>query len=298
MRMLEYLFLIVLLFAACEQSEMATVFPVPYRYWESNSVQCNGMRIHYWRAGTKGNPVMVLAHGITDYGLNWATLAAKFEKEYDIVMYDARGHGYSQKPDGPYSLETHMEDLVGLIQSLDIKKPILLGHSMGGSVVALTGASYPDLPTAIIMEDPPMGEELEKLTVDIQTDWKAWITKQSTTPKEQLIKLARTEYHLGWPAFEYDHWAEAKLLVVPNVINILEGDGFGNPDEIFPKITAPTLILKADAEEKQRERHLKTAALLPNGKLLHIQGANHLIRNDKPEEMEREIRAFLSSLSL
>lgn len=34
-----------------------------------------------------------MAHGVTDYGLNWVSVADKFHTDYDIIMYDARGHG-------------------------------------------------------------------------------------------------------------------------------------------------------------------------------------------------------------
>lgn len=299
MRFFLFLFSAVLLFSNCHRSQNQTVEPVPYRQWESNSVMSNGIRLHYWRTGGEQKPVIIMVHGITDYGLNWARLAAKFEKEYDIIMVDARGHGFSQKPDGPYNIETHMQDLVGLITALDIHKPILIGHSMGGSIVALTAATYPDLPAAVIMEDPPMEETLEYLTEDIVPQWKEQVRIQTITPKQELMKLARKKAHPGWPAFEYDHWAESKHLVTPNVIDILRGNGFGDPRKMFPAIIAPTLILKADVkEEEYRKRHLEAAALLPHGKLVHVQGAGHLIRNDQPTVMEKEIRAFLNNLSL
>lgn len=297
MRCKEILLIVVLVVSGCGSSKEVTVEPVPYRDWESNSVVANGIRLHYWRTGGEGKPVLVMAHGITDYGLNWANLAARFEADYDIIMYDARGHGFSAKPGGPYSLATHVEDLVGLVKALGIEKPILMGHSMGGSTVALTAATYPDLPAAVIMEDPPMEEALETLTVDILDDWKGMVAEMNVTSKQELMKNARTKYHPGWTAFQYDQWAESKRLVDPNVIDILKGNGFGDPRAMFPKITAPTLILKAEPEkEEYRKRHLEAAALLPNGKLIHIEGAGHLIRNDKPLEAEREIRHFLDGL--
>lgn len=289
-----YFIIGLLLWAACQQEDNKTAAPLPYRYWESNSIRSNGLRIHYWRTGTTGQPVMIWVHGITDYGLSWATLASHFEDEYDIIMYDARGHGFSEKPDGPYSLEAHMNDLVGLIRALDIEKPILMGHSMGGSIVALTAATYPDLPAAVIMEDPPMEEALDQLTEDILPDWKEWLITQTRTPKNKLMKLAKTKYHPGWNDFEYDHWAESKRLVDPDVIDILHGNGFGDPREMFARITAPALLLKADAKEEFRVRHREAAALLQNGKIVHVDGAGHLIRNDKPEIMKREMRSFLA----
>ena len=291
-----YLFmLIALIFTGCE-SRSGQVKPVPYANWESNSVKSNGIRIHYWRTGGESKPVMIMAHGITDYGLSWASLASKFENDYDIIMYDARGHGFSEKPEGPYSLHAHVEDLVGLIKALKIEKPILVGHSMGCSTVASVGADYPELPAAIIMEDPVFPDALEHLTEDILPDWKAMVEADRKMGKKRLMKVARTVRHPGLSDFEYDHWAESKLLVTPNVIDILHGEGFGDPVKIYPKIIAPTLILKADADKKSRQKHLKVAGLLPNGKLVHIDGASHLVRKDKPVETEKQIRIFLDSL--
>jgi pimeloyl-ACP methyl ester carboxylesterase len=291
-----YLFIpIALMLTGCE-SRSGRVKPVPYANWESNSVKSNGIRIHYWRTGGEGKPVMIMAHGITDYGLSWASLASKFENDYDIIMYDARGHGFSEKPEGPYTLHAHVEDLVGLIKALKIEKPILVGHSMGCSTVASVGADYPDLPAAIIMEDPVFPDALEHLTEDILPDWKAMVEADRKMGKKKLMKVARTVRHPGLSDFEYDHWAESKLLVTPNVIDILHGEGFGDPVKIYPEIIAPTLILKADAEKKSRQEHLKVAGLLPNGKLIHIDGASHLVRMDKPVETEKQIRIFLDSL--
>ena len=298
MRRLIILFIVVLFLSGCRQSQKAAIQPVPYLHWESNSVFSNGIRLHYWRTGG-AKPVMILAHGITDYGLNWASLAATFDDEYDIIMYDARGHGFSEKPDELYDLQTHVNDLVGLVNALDISKPVLIGHSMGGSIVGLAAAAYPDLPAAVIMEDPPMEEALERLTDEIILDWKKWVTEQIATPKAELKKNARKKYHPGWTDFEYDHWAESKRLVNPNVIDILKGDGFGDPRQIFPRISAPSLILKAEPEKQEyRERHLEATALLPAGRLVHVEGAGHLIRNDRPLIAEQEIREFLNSLDL
>jgi pimeloyl-ACP methyl ester carboxylesterase len=286
---------IISLVAGCESSR-EHAWPAPYADWESASVKSNGIRIHYWRTGGEGKPVMIMAHGVTDYGLNWASLADKFQADYDIIMYDARGHGFSGKPEGPYDLDAHVEDLVGLVKALGVDKPILIGHSMGSGTVGLAGATYPDMPRAIIMEDPVMAELVEYLKKVNTQEWKGWIKADKAMGKEKLIKIGRSKRHPGWPAFEYDHWAEAKLLVSPNVVEVLSGKGVGDPVDIYPKIIAPTLILKADADEESRKKHFDIAGLLPNGKLVHIEGAGHLVRLDKPVETERQIRAFLAGL--
>lgn len=295
---MKYLFpflTIVSMLAGCEDSPQQ-VRPVPYADWESASVKSNGIRIHYWRTGGMGKPVMNMAHGVTDYSLNWASLAEKFQANYDIIMYDARGHGFSEKPQGPYDLATHVEDLAGLVKALGIEKPILIGHSMGSGTVALAGATYPNLPRAVIMEDPALADLLEYLTKVNIPEWKGFIEADKAMGKQKLMKLARSKRHPGWSDFEYDHWAEAKLLVSSNVVDVLLDKGLRNPNQIYPKIIAPTLILKADADEDSRKKHLETAEVLPNGKLVHIDGARHLVRLDKPAETELQIRAFLAGL--
>ncbi len=265
--------------------------------WESAYADSNGIRLHYWRTGGEGKPVMIMAHGITDYGLNWTSLAEKFQEDYDIIMYDARGHGFSDKPDGPYDLATHVEDLVGLINTLGVKKPILIGHSMGGGTVALTAATYTDLSRAVILEDPAdMLKHLSPLDESIIPQWKKMIEADKAMDKDKLIEMARTKRHPGWPDIEYERWAESKRLVIPNVVDILSGKGFGDAKETYSKITVPTLILKADAKENERKKHLELASLLPNGKLVHVDGAGHLIRLDKPEVTVRLIREFLAGL--
>jgi len=290
---------LVVALASCSGSGNESAVPMPNLHpeWESAFVDLNGLRLHYWRTGGAGKSVMVLAHGITDYGLNWASLAERLQPDYDLVMYDARGHGYSDKPDGPYDLASHVADLVGLIRSLGIEKPILMGHSMGGGTVALAAATYPDLARAIILEDPAdMLARLEPLLAEVIPDWKKQIRADRKMGKEALIAHARTVRHPGWRDVDYDLWADSKLLVNPDVVDILHGQGFGDAGETYPKVLVPALILKADADAAGRARHLAIARLLPGGKLVHIDGAGHVIRNDRPDETERQIRAFLSGL--
>jgi pimeloyl-ACP methyl ester carboxylesterase len=66
--------------------------------------------------------------------------------------------------------------------------------------------------------------------------------------------------------------------------------------ELLPKITAPTLILKADAQGDLRKQNDETAGLLPNGKLVHIEGAGHNVRRENKAQTTEVMRAFLATL--
>ena len=59
--------------------------------WTSNTVDANGITLHYWRTGGD-KPPLVLCHGITDNGLCWTRAARALEARFDVIMLDAHGH--------------------------------------------------------------------------------------------------------------------------------------------------------------------------------------------------------------
>ena len=120
---------------------------------QAGYVNSNGIKIHYHRTGGE-KPTMVLSHGFSDNGLCWMGIVPALQDGYDVIMYDARGHGLSDAPETGYSTDDHVEDLAGLIRALELDKPILMGHSMGARTVGWTVAKYPDIARAAILEDP------------------------------------------------------------------------------------------------------------------------------------------------
>lgn len=109
-------------------------------YWNTAVCETNGINIHYTRTGGNKQP-LVLLHGLMANGRCWTGLAHVLEKEYDVIMPDARGHGNSSVPDFGYRYEDHTNDVAGLINALRLSPPILLGHSMGGDDCNCSGKS-------------------------------------------------------------------------------------------------------------------------------------------------------------
>lgn len=123
--------------------------------WSDGYVYANGIRLHYYRAvPAPEKPVMVMVHGITDNGLCWTTLTLKLQDNYDIYLLDARGHGLSDPFTPADGGDTLIKDVVAAVDALGLKKPILMGHSMGAATVMRVGAEYPDLARSVIMLDP------------------------------------------------------------------------------------------------------------------------------------------------
>lgn len=93
-------------------------------------IRANGIDIHYEATGS--GPCVTLAHSLaTDLTL-WDKLATALEPHFTVLRYDARGHGRSSAPEGPYAFSMLVGDLVGLLDALQIERTHFVGLSMGG----------------------------------------------------------------------------------------------------------------------------------------------------------------------
>src|SRR5215216_4643442 len=122
--------------------------------WQSAEVEANGLRLHYTRTGGD-KPPLVLAHGFSDDGLCWTPVARALEDDYDVIMVDARGHGQSQAAEQDYSDVDLGHDLAGVIMALGLRRPAVLGHSMGAATALAMAGAHPEVPGVILLEDPP-----------------------------------------------------------------------------------------------------------------------------------------------
>ena len=265
--------------------------------WTDGYVMANGIRIHYWRTGG-AKPVMIMAHGSSDDGLCWTNFAKELAADYDIIMYDARGHGLSDPPTPQDPPDAQAEDLAALIRELKIVKPVVMGHSMGSSATAWFAAKYPDVPKAVILEDPNFAPRRPgALPPGVSPDpekRRADILARNNRTLEELVAGCMKDSP-KWGRSECELWAPSKRRHHPNTAT---GTAAQRPQmaELLPKITAPVLVLKADAQGEAREQNEKVAALIRNGKMVHIEGAGHNVRREnKPRALE-VTREFLGKL--
>jgi pimeloyl-ACP methyl ester carboxylesterase len=97
-------------------------------------------------------PSLVLLHC---WGGDRSYLAPQFDyfqTTHRVVSMDLRGHGESDKPDQVYTIEGFADDAAWLCAQLGVIRPVLVGHSMGGSIALELAASHPDLsPAAVVI---------------------------------------------------------------------------------------------------------------------------------------------------
>jgi pimeloyl-ACP methyl ester carboxylesterase len=268
----------------------------------SADVLANGINIHYYRTGGE-KPPLVLLHGITDDGLCWLPVAEVLSVTYDVVMVDARGHGKSEAPQHGYTFENLATDCAALIQALGLNKPFLLGHSMGAMTALLLAGLFPDLPGAILLEDPPAfwvsnfstHNRPEHMTLMIEQ-----IEADKRKTRDELLAEGRAN-NPSWSEAELDPWVNAKHRYSLNITGL-----FTSPDIIsinFPillrQITCPALLLSADharGAAAEAGDLVEIKALLPHLQIVHITGAGHNIRRERFERYIEVVQGFLAEI--
>jgi N-formylmaleamate deformylase len=124
--------------------------------YTEHDINTGGVKTHYYRTGGDKSP-FILLHGATDNGLCWTRVAEMLSARYDVIMPDALGHGLSDRLDPAFTSQQYTEQVAGLVRELNISQPIIMGHSMGAGTAVNLAIEYPDIPRAIILEDPPWG---------------------------------------------------------------------------------------------------------------------------------------------
>ncbi len=115
----------------------------------------DGVKLYYDMGG-RGSPPIVFVHGWTCNHTYFAPQQKYFAKRHRVVSVDLRGHGKSDKPEQQYSIAGFADDLAWMCRELGLKKPVVVGHSMGGMVALELAASHPDVPGAIVTCDSPV----------------------------------------------------------------------------------------------------------------------------------------------
>lgn len=103
-----------------------------------------------------GDPPILLVHGWTCDHTYFAPQFEHFRRDHRVVAVDLRGHGHSDKPQQDYTIAAFADDLAWLCDQIGLRKPVVIGHSMGGCIALELAARSPDLPSAIVAVDSPI----------------------------------------------------------------------------------------------------------------------------------------------
>lgn len=250
---------------------------------------------------------LVFLHGVMGSLANWRRVIPSFQKEFQVLAYDQRGHGWSFKPSSGYSPEDYSLDLKMILDELGWNKISLVGHSMGGRNALHFAQKYPQRLEALVIEDigPEGNVEAMKKTIDMV----------EMVPVPFLSKLAAKEYFEHQFVEKLGGGPGAQILGQYFYTNIESREG-GSADWRFSKnailssllsghfkprwdavedLRIPTLFLRGEnSKDFPRSEYDKVMKVNPGIKGVEIAGAGHWIHFDKPQEFTAVVREFLA----
>jgi 3-oxoadipate enol-lactonase len=107
-------------------------------------IQANGIQLYYELAGPATAPVVMLSNSLGTRLEMWDAQLPALGERYRVLRYDSRGHGRSDAPDGPYTIDMLAEDALCLLDALEIERAHFCGVSKGGMVGQVLGAKHGD----------------------------------------------------------------------------------------------------------------------------------------------------------
>ena len=264
----------------------------------------DGIKIHYYRTGDGKKPPFVLLHGATDNGLCWTPVAEWLGGRYDVIMPDAQGHGLSDRLGASFTFNSHTAQAVGLTKELGLKKPLIMGHSMGAGTAANIAIEYPDLPKAIILEDPAWGvqesaeSEHNEAAIKQRETFRKYLGGLGKRTLEEVVAEGRAA-NPRWSEAEIMPWAAAKQQFDLTLFSkpLLNQRSYA---ELVSLIKCPTLLIIAESGIVSKEVAENAAKLWKSKqpfKWVQIKGAGHNIRREQFEEYKNTLTGFLQLIS-
>jgi pimeloyl-ACP methyl ester carboxylesterase len=264
-----------------------------------------------------GRDTLIFVHGLGSNLKFWRyQLDAFAEQGYRVLALDMIGYGKSDKPATfPYSMEAMADVVREFVRAVDVEKPVLVGHSMGGHVSLTYAIRFPEELSALILTSPAGFEEFSSRE-------KAWFKSSFSSA---LVKGASEEAIWGnvrsnnferWRS-EYEWLIEERVRVAKSpefdqyaYANVKSVQGLTQTDFVrqnLQQIKVPTLIIygtrdrlipnpfmhggSTDDVMAYGHQHIKGSRLIP------LSGCGHMVQIDCSEPYNKDVREFLRSAS-
>lgn len=114
-------------------------------------INVNRNKVFFRVDGDPGAPPLVLSNSLgTDHRM-WDGQMEAFTQDFRVIRYDGRGHGQSDTPEGPYTIEDLAQDVLGLMDELHVGRTNFCGLSLGGMIGQWIGINAPDRLSRLIL---------------------------------------------------------------------------------------------------------------------------------------------------
>jgi 3-oxoadipate enol-lactonase len=254
----------------------------------------NGVETNYELHGKEGAPWLTFSHSLACSLRMWDGQVAVLKDRFQILLYDTRGHGGSEAPKGPYTLDMLAEDLKQLLDSLKIKRTNYVGLSMGGMIGQTLVLKEPGLFERVVLADTGHTQTPETLK-----QWDERIKTAETKGMQPLVEgtLARW-FTESFRKSKPDVVKEIADLIqgtpVPGYVGCCQAIAKLNTTARLKDIRRPVLAI-AGEQDAAAPGTRYIGENVPGAKLVMIPQAAHIANIERPEAFNRALREFLSS---
>ncbi|MFW9768627.1 MAG: alpha/beta fold hydrolase [Candidatus Thorarchaeota archaeon] len=255
----------------------------------------NGIDIYYEIHG-EGEPI-IFGNGVFSNTLGWIHQLSVFSKNYQVILYDMRGQGQSEKPDGPYSFDLHAEDQRVLLEELGISRVHHIGISYGAELGLVFALKYPEMLRSLVVCSAV--SQIGTLLKQMCQLWRA----VCELGNPDLFYAATVPLNFG-ETFIQDNTTileQAKVryrdLEYPPLVRLLDAFLLLDVTNQLPRISIPTCVIGGEKDIlKPIDPYSKLIhEKIPGSQLFAVPDSGHAVTFEKPDDFNRIVMDFLSN---
>lgn len=244
----------------------------------------------------EGKPLIIL-HGFLGMGDNWKTLGRRFaELGFQVHLIDQRNHGRSPHS-SDFSYDIMAQDLLEYLNTHNIDKAVLIGHSMGGKTAMTFATTHADRVDKLLVAD--ISPRFYPVHHDaILNGLSALDFATITTRSEADLELSKYVTEIGTRQFLLKnlYWVEKGVLGLRINLPVLKEnvEEVGEALDKSSNFSGPTLFLRGDkseyiqfADEALIKQHF------PSSKIVTITNAGHWLHAENPQEFYLAVSQFI-----
>jgi pimeloyl-ACP methyl ester carboxylesterase len=280
------------------------------------TVDAAGVPTHVERwpaAHPSGQPPVVLIPGFAESTYVFSRLAPRLAADRDVYAYDVRGYGFTAHQ-GPYTLAADTDQLAGLVATLHLTRPIVLGHSLGAAIALSLALRDPASVTGVVAANgdgtPYFGNDRSaagggggglRTLLTLPPLGPAVLTAV-VRHRDPIRRLVASQCGPGCPSDDraVDRWRAPFLAPggVSAFLAISRQPLIGLTDDQERQIRVPTAVFSSsDDRSFDHTQAVATAARLHTGLLAELPGARHLALLGEPDQVAAAVRPQLIALA-
>ena len=286
----------------------------------TGTVKVNGIDLYYEIHGS-GEPLLLI-EGLGYSAWMWYKQIPVLSKRFQVILFDNRGAGNTDKPDSEYSIEIMADDASGLLRTLGIGPVHALGISLGGFIAQELALRHPDLvkSLSLVSTNSGPGKRAMRNSQHVNGLFKLWgilpgtfeMGGKASVPlgfEYGVTKEDRIQYGLSLaftPEYFREHPEEIDRIVRWRLANPQPGYAWTrqllagmNFDSSGPAegIHAPTLVINGSEDRiVTPESARELAGRIPDSRYIEIEGSGHLLFIERSEEFNEIVLNFLDEV--